>query len=100
MFIKIKRTQVCTSGHYVSGVTYEIDPKNHLQMRDAEHLVKRGFAAEVDNPKAKKAAAAKKKPSNAAAKVEDKAKNEPADDKVEGGVEAKAGGADTKQIGA
>jgi membrane protein involved in colicin uptake len=70
MFIKIKRTQVCTSGHYHSGVTYEIDAKNHLQVRDAKHMVERGFAVSVSKPKiaaADKAAADKAAADKAAA---------------------------------
>ena len=59
MFIKIKRTQNCTSGSYRSGVTYEIDAKNPFQVRDAETMIKRGFAEKVDAPKAEKKAVKK-----------------------------------------
>ena len=47
MFIKMLRSQSCASGTYRCGVIYAIDEKNHLQMRDAENLLKRGFAVKT-----------------------------------------------------
>jgi|GEM_PF-7134012 len=47
MLIKMKRSQSCASGTYRCGVIYEIDEKNHLQKRDLETLLKRGFAVKA-----------------------------------------------------
>lgn len=47
MLIKMKRSQSCASGTYRCGVIYEIDEKNHLQKRDLEALLKRGFAVKT-----------------------------------------------------
>lgn len=47
MFIKMLRSQSCASGTYRCGVIYAIDEKNHLQVRDAENLLKRGFAVKT-----------------------------------------------------
>ena len=59
MFIKIKRTQNCTSGNCRFGVVYEIDAKDPFQTRDAANMIKLGFAEKVDAPQAKKKASKK-----------------------------------------
>ena len=47
MFIKMLRSQSCASGTYRCGVIYAIDEKNHLQVRDAENLLTRGFCVKT-----------------------------------------------------